>query len=258
MQLFSRNLARIEPASILRIIFQPKYNPTNLPKALSAMQNSIIKELGNNKPEAAIIWLHGLGADGNDFVPILPELGLDGLSLRFIFPNADSMPVSINNGMVMPAWYDIRAANLLEQEDKTGTVKSQLRINAIIDEQIKQDIDSNHIILAGFSQGGAIALYTGLRFASTLGGIIALSTYLPFADSTKQQAHNSNLGVPIFMAHGTQDPVVSVNAGRNSKTQLEQLGYRVQWHEFAMQHSVHPDEITLIGKWIRGRLGPAK
>jgi len=221
------------------------------------MQDSIIKELGNSHPEAAIIWLHGLGADGNDFAPILPELGLQDLSLRFIFPNAASIPVSINNGMVMPAWYDIREANLREQQDEAGTLNSQRRINAIIDTQIAQGIDSNHIILVGFSQGGAIALYTGLRYTNTLAGIIALSTYLPLADSTKQQAHNANKGVPILMAHGTQDPVIPVSAGRDSKTHLEALGYRVELHEYPMAHSVHPEEIKLIGKWIRGGLAPA-
>lgn len=222
------------------------------------MQDSIIKEIGKGKPEAVIIWLHGLGADGSDFVPILPELGLGSFPIRFIFPNATSMPVSINNGMVMPAWYDVRSPDLTEQQDESGMQKSQDRIEAIIAAQVALGIDSNHIILVGFSQGGVMALYTGLRHKNTLGGIIALSAYLPLADSTKQQAHQANLGVPILMAHGISDPVIPISAGRDASSKLKKLGYRVEWYEYDMPHSVHPDEITQIGTWLKGRLAPAR
>ncbi|MFV2055899.1 MAG: alpha/beta hydrolase [Thiohalomonadales bacterium] len=219
------------------------------------MQDAIILETGNSKIDAAIIWLHGLGADGNDFAPIVPQLGVKDLNLRFIFPNAAALPVTINGGMVMPAWYDIRSADLTQDQDETGTIKSQRRIESIIHNQLESGIDANHIILVGFSQGGAIALYTGLRYKQTLAGIIALSTYLPFAQSTQQQAHKANAGTPILMAHGTQDPIVPIDAARDSRQFLQALGYKVQWQEYVMEHSVHPQEIDLIGKWIRGRIG---
>ena len=216
--------------------------------------DAIVIETSSN-PDAAIIWLHGLGADGNDFAPIVPEQSLDGLSLRFVFPHAPKIPVSINNGFVMRAWYDIISPNLLVEPDEKGMRNSQQVVQKYIDAQIEQGIDSNRIILAGFSQGGAIALLTGLRCDKSLAGIIALSTYLPLADTLSTEATAANKAIPIFMGHGTQDPIVPRAAGAKSKQTLESLGYPVDWHEYVMEHSVNPKEIDDIGSWIKARLG---
>lgn len=204
------------------------------------------------EPDWCVIWLHGLGADGHDFVPIVPELGLStSPSVRFIFPHAPMQAVTINGGYVMRAWYDIVAADLRARQDAKGTRQSRQEIEAIIDQQIALGIESKHIVLAGFSQGGAIALYTGLRYPKPLAGIMALSTYLPLAASTEAEIHTANRQIPIFMAHGQFDNVVPLEAGVVSRRQLEQLGYPLQWQEYPMQHSVCPEEIADIGKWLR-------
>lgn len=208
----------------------------------------------HNEPDAVVVWLHGLGADGNDFAPIAPQLAPTNKAVRFIFPHADEIPVSINNGYVMRAWYDIESTDLRDRQDVNGTQTSQRQIEAIINEQINKGIDSRRIILAGFSQGGAIALYTGLRFSQPLAGIIALSTYLPLANTTESEAHSANSAIPIFFGHGEQDPVVPIAAGTESKLLLEQLGYSIQWHSYPMEHSVCPEEITHVAKWIENRL----
>ena len=203
-----------------------------------------------------VIWLHGLGADGHDFVPIVPELHLpESVPVRFIFPHAPMQPVTINGGYVMRAWYDIVEQDLRERQDAAGTQQSQQYIIEIIEQQLALGIDSSHIILAGFSQGGAIALYTGLRFAKPLGGIMALSTYLPLAATTEAEIHAVNRKIPIFMAHGLFDTVVPLKAGVMSRRHLEQLGYRVQWQEYPMQHSVCVEEIADISAWLQGRFG---
>lgn len=205
--------------------------------------------------DAAVIWMHGLGADGYDFEPIVPQLGLDDLAIRFILPHAPSRPVTINMGNVMPAWYDITAPDLSQGQDVEGTRESEQLIQAWIQSQLDDGIASDRIFLAGFSQGGAIAIHTGLRYPQPLGGIIALSTYLPLADSVADEKHAANHQIPIFMAHGSDDMVILLIHAQRSRDILMQLGHEVEWHEYAMPHSVCPEEIEAIGGWIRGRVG---
>lgn len=204
------------------------------------------------EPTWCVIWLHGLGADGHDFVPIVPELRLpDNVPVRFIFPHAPMQAVTINGGYMMRAWYDVVAADLRVRQDAEGTRRSQQDIIDIIEQQIALGIDSTHIVLAGFSQGGAIALFTGLRYPKPLAGIMALSTYLPLASTTETEINPANRQIPIFMAHGQFDNVVQLDAGVMSRRQLEQLGYQVQWQEYPMQHSVCNEEIVDISNWLQ-------
>ena len=206
-------------------------------------------ESGNNEPTHSIIWLHGLGADGNDFAPIVNELTLNN-PIRFIFPHAPTMPVTINNGMVMPAWYDIAAAQLDHQQDEVGTKKSQASIVALIEREIERGIKSENIILAGFSQGGAIALHTALRYDKPLAGIMGLSTYLPLADSVANEVHDANSKTPIMLAHGKHDPIIPFNLAEKTQAHLNQLGYTTELHPYEMEHSVCPEEIAQISNWI--------
>jgi len=207
-------------------------------------------EIGNT-PDATIIWLHGLGADGNDFLPIVPQLGLSPrLNIRFIFPHAPKLAVTINGGFVMRAWYDVKSANLREIEDIESITESSNLIKNYINEEIGIGISANKIILAGFSQGGAIALHTGLRDPESLAGILALSTYLPVPDQLEKEASNHK-DCPIMMAHGTADPVISVEQGRSSCQTLKDHGYSVDWHEYMMQHAVCLEEINAIAAWIK-------
>jgi phospholipase/carboxylesterase len=203
-------------------------------------------------PTAAVIWLHGLGADGNDFAGLVPELDLSGCqAIRFVFPHAPAMPVTINGGYVMPAWYDILGANLVTQQDAVGIQNSERAIAALIDNEVARGIPYERIVLAGFSQGCAMALHTGLRLPHKLAGIMALSGYLPLADSFTTERHAANANTPVFMAHGTQDPVVVIQRGEESRDALTKLGHRVQWHTYPMPHSVHPLEITDIGAFLK-------
>ena len=204
---------------------------------------------------ASVIWLHGLGADGHDFMPIVPELGLDGLPIRFIFPHAPKRSVTVNMGYVMRAWYDIRHMDIGLEQDDQGTRESEEQIAAWIAHEEANGIPTERIILAGFSQGGAIALHTALRYPRRLGGIMALSTYLPLADAVKNERHQANLEIPIYMAHGTDDPIIPLTLAERSQGQLEALGHTVDWHPYPMQHSVHPQEVRDIALWLRGRLG---
>ena len=204
---------------------------------------------------ASLIWLHGLGADGHDFAPIVPELGLGDLPLRFIFPHAPERPVTINMGYVMRAWYDIRSMDLSDGQDDAGTRASETQIAAWIAHEEARGIPSERIFLAGFSQGGAIALHTGLRYPHRLGGIMALSTYLPLADAVNDERHQANLEIPIFMAHGDEDPIIPLSLAERSRQQLQSLGHSVDWHCYAMPHSVHPREVGDMAVWLRGRLG---
>ena len=217
-------------------------------------------ETGRN-PTAAVIWLHGLGADGNDFVPIVRELDLTGAqAVRFVFPHAPLQPVTINNGYVMRAWYDVSYGDLegrSKRADEKGVRASQAAIAALIDREIARGISSGNIVLAGFSQGGAVALQTGLRCPSELAGVVALSTYLPFMESLPGEAAPANAKTPIFMAHGTEDQVVPYAMGAASRDFLERLGYKVEWHEYPMPHSVCLEEIGHIGTWLRGVLKSA-
>lgn len=208
------------------------------------------------KPSAAVIWLHGLGADGNDFAPLVPQLDLAGCPpIRFIFPHAPSMPVAINGGYVMPAWYDILTPDLVKREDGAGIKRSALATEALIAQEVARGIESDHIVLAGFSQGCAMALHTGLRHADKLAGIMALSGYLPLTDTLATERSAANQHTPIFMAHGTTDPVVVLARAEASRQTLVNLGYAVQWHTYPMPHSVHPKEIADIGRFLRTVLG---
>ena len=202
-------------------------------------------------PATSVIWLHGLGADGNDFVPIVRELELPAAPIRFVFPHAPTQPVTINNGMVMRAWYDILGADLARREDERGVRASQALVEALIAREKARGAPAQRILLAGFSQGGAIALQTGLRQPERLAGIMALSTYVPIAESLAAEAHAANRDVPVFMAHGLYDPIIPVAAARRSCALLRQLGYDVEWHEYPMPHSVAPQELDDIGAWLR-------
>jgi phospholipase/carboxylesterase len=203
-------------------------------------------------PTAAVIWLHGLGADGHDFAGLVPELNLAGCPpIRFIFPHAPSIPVSINGGYVMPAWYDLLGLDLVSQQDAAGIQKSQAAIQALIANEVARGIPTERIVLAGFSQGCAMALHTALRLPQKIAGVMALSGYLPLADRFAAERNTANATTPIFMAHGTQDPVVVVARGEDSRDALVALGHPVQWHTYPMPHSVHPQEIADISDFLR-------
>jgi len=221
---------------------------------MTTLLETIEVETGKN-PTAAVIWMHGLGADGNDFVPVVNELGLSGTpATRFVFPHAPMRPVTINNGHVMRAWYDVSLGDLegkSRRADAVGVHESQEQINALIEREGKRGVAAGKIVLAGFSQGGAIALHAGLRYPDKLAGVMALSTYLPLADSLLQEAAAANKTTPIFMAHGTFDPVVPLMMGTGSMTFMASLGYRVEWKQYPMQHSVCAEEIEDIAKWLK-------
>lgn len=203
------------------------------------------------QPQFAVIWLHGLGADGNDFAPIVPELGVDDIPIRFIFPHAPVMPITINNGMAMRAWYDIYVMDLVRHEDEKGLRDSQLLVQTLIARENARGIPTERIVLAGFSQGSAMTLQTGLRLEEQLAGMVCLSGYLPMANKTAAERHPANATTPIFMAHGTQDPVVPIQRAQESKALLTELGYDVEWHTYPMPHSVHPDEVVAIGAFLK-------
>ena len=204
---------------------------------------------------ASVIWLHGLGADGHDFEPIVPELGLGDTPIRFIFPHAPERPVTVNMGYVMRAWYDITSSDLSRGQDEAGTRESEGLLQNWIAHELAQGIPAERIILAGFSQGGAIVLHTGLRYPQRLGGIMALSTYLPLADTVADEKHTANADVPVFMAHGSDDPIIPLSFAEQSRDQLMALGHEVEWHQYPMPHSVCWDEIQAIAGWLRERLG---
>ncbi|MBT9505479.1 dienelactone hydrolase family protein [Rhodoferax sp.] len=208
------------------------------------------------QPTAAVIWLHGLGADGNDFAALVPELDLHACPpIRFIFPHAPSIPVSLNGGYVMPAWYDILGTDLISRQDAAGIQKSEQAIIALIENEIARGIAPSRIVLAGFSQGCAMALHTGLRLPYQLAGIIALSGYLPLVDRFIDERHTANASTPVFMAHGTMDPVVVLARGESSRDALLAQGHAVYWHTYPMQHSVHPREIADISAFLTHVLG---
>jgi phospholipase/carboxylesterase len=200
-------------------------------------------------PAASVIWLHGLGADGNDFAPIVPGLQLPGTAIRFVFPHAPVQPVTINGGMRMRAWYDI-SDGAIRREDEKGVRASQALIEALIAREKERGTAASRLVLAGFSQGGAIALHTGLRHAERIAGIMALSTYLPLAEKFPAEADAVNRDAPIFMAHGSYDPVIPLARAAQSRGLLESLGYSLEWREYPMPHSVCPEEIADIGAWL--------
>ncbi len=212
----------------------------------------LVVKTGRKQSQYCVIWLHGLGADGYDFEPIIGELeSIRGLSIKFIFPHAPMMPVTINNGYMMRAWYDVKAMDIGSSQDEQGIRSSQQLLQNMLNEQIADGIPANHCVLAGFSQGGAIALQTGLRFNEPLAGIMALSTYLPLADTLEMEKAQANSLTPIFMAHGDSDPVVQPELAYQSRSRLEQQGYKVQWKEYRhMQHSVCAQEIADISDWL--------
>ncbi len=225
------------------------------PSAMTALLPRIELESAPN-PTAAVIWLHGLGADGNDFAGLVPQLDLQGCPpIRFVFPHAPSIPVTINGGYVMPAWYDLLGVNLVDRQDSAGIQKSEKEITALIENEVARGIPYERIVLAGFSQGCAMALHTGLRLPHRLAGIMALSGYLPLADRFATERTQANASTPIFMAHGTQDPVVVLARGEDSRNALAALGHPVQWHTYPMPHSVHPREVADISAFLKQVLG---
>ena len=205
--------------------------------------------------KASVIWLHGLGADGHDFEPIVPELHLpDEPGIRFIFPHAPVRPVTINGGMPMRAWYDVRESDLSKQEDVASIEDSARILNSYINVELAEGISASKIVIAGFSQGGAITLFAGLRFPVKLAGLLALSTYLPMPDRLASEAHLENKSVPVMMLHGVFDPVIPVYLGKRSCDFLQQSGYPVEWRTYPMQHAVCPQEIRDISLWLKTRL----
>ncbi len=202
-------------------------------------------------PVAAVIWLHGLGADGNDFASMAHDLDLSSCpAIRFIFPHAPSRPVTINEGYVMPAWYDILSRDGHIQDD-AGIRASERAVVALIEREVARGIPAKNIVLAGFSQGCAMVLHTSLRYPQALAGVMALSGYLPLVDSFAVERHPANFHTPIFMAHGTQDPVVPLARGETSRDSLVQWGYTVHWHTYPMQHSVHPQEVADMSVFLQ-------
>ena len=201
-------------------------------------------------PTAAVIWLHGLGADGHDFAPIVPELGAVRDWTRFVFPHAPRRPVSINFGMTMRAWYDIReeGGNLVSDPDDLRA--SQRTVEALVEEEIRAGIPADRIVLAGFSQGGAVALQAALRHPRRLAGVLALSTYLPLADALPAERSAANAEVPVLMAHGELDPLVGVARAIASRNTLQRLGYEIEWRTYPMPHAVCPEEIRDIADWL--------
>ena len=201
---------------------------------------------------AAVVWLHGLGADGHDFEPVAAEIARGGLDdIRYVFPHAPVRPVTINGGMAMRAWYDITGPELDRRADEEGVRESAGIARALVDEQIARGIAGERIVLAGFSQGGAIALHAGLRFPFRVAGILALSTYLPAAKSLAAEAHPSNCDVPIFLAHGSQDPVIALALSERSRAAMADLGYVVEVHTYPMPHSVCAEEVRDIANWLQ-------
>jgi phospholipase/carboxylesterase len=207
------------------------------------------------EPSASIIWLHGLGADGHDFEPMVPQISWPGApDIRYIFPHAPVRPVTLNGGMPMRAWYDILSIDSHRDHDQLGIVGSVNQAADLVNREIDRGIPPERIVLAGFSQGGAIALQLALRYPKRLAGLIALSTYLLFSDRLERQAHTANRGLPVFAGHGTMDPMVPFSMGESLARTLESIGHPVEWHSYPMQHAVCPQEISDITAWLKGRL----
>ena len=206
-------------------------------------------------PTHSVIWLHGLGADGHDFAPIVPELRLPaGKAVRFVFPHATIQPVTINGGMAMRSWYDILTPQMVKREDETGIRVSEQAILALIARESARGVPSSNIVLAGFSQGCAMTLHTGIRVPFKLAGLMGLSGYLPLGDLAQAEHQSANLDTPIFLAHGTCDPVVAPERAETSRAKLQELGYKVQWHTYPMPHSVCPEEISDISQFLQSVL----
>lgn len=205
--------------------------------------------------KATVIWLHGLGDSGNGFAPIVPELKLpDELAIRFIFPHAPVRPITINNGYQMRAWYDIKSMQLDKRADATGVRESAELVQALIEQEMASGIPADKIVLAGFSQGGVIALHLGPRFEQQLAGIMALSTYMSEPSTLTAQAHPANQQTPILMCHGRSDDVVPMDYGQQAYKQLQECQYQVEWHDYPMQHNVCLEELDTISNWLQARL----
>jgi phospholipase/carboxylesterase len=212
--------------------------------------DTIELETGPN-PAAAVIWMHGLGADAHDFEPVLPILDFGpSRPVRYVFPNAPVRPVTLNGGMAMRAWYDLLSMDRNAPEDEAGIRDSASGIEALIEREVARGIASSQIVMAGFSQGGAMALFTALRCPRPLAGVLALSTYLPLAGAVFEERTDANAKLPIFMAHGELDDVVPINFARNSRKRLTQLGHEVEWREYPMPHSVSPEELLHIKAFL--------
>ena len=216
------------------------------------MSLKVIEAQTGENPVATIVIMHGLGADGRDFVPIAKQLDLSSVGpVRFLFPYAPVIPVTINGGMGMPAWYDILAADLVRREDEAGLRKSQAGIEELIANEKLRGIPANRIVIAGFSQGCAMAFMVGLRHAEPLAGIVGMSGYLPLAGQTPAERSPASQHVPVFMGHGTRDGVVVLARAAASRDVLKDLGYTVDWHEYQMEHSVCQEEITDLESWLK-------
>lgn len=218
----------------------------------------VIEDEPPGPASGSVILLHGLGADAGDLRPLPPAFGLpSGLHLRYLFPGAPRMPVTINMGMAMPAWYDIRSIDERGQ-DESGIRRAAGWIDELIAREVERGVPAARIVLAGFSQGGAVALFTGLRYPRALAGVVCLSAYLPLADTLAAEASAANRGVPIFAAHGTADTMVGIELGRRSRDLLVEAGYAVDWREYPMAHQICGEELTDIGRWLAGVLAPAR
>jgi phospholipase/carboxylesterase len=202
-------------------------------------------------PDAAVVWMHGLGADGHDFEPIVPELRLPATTrIRFVFPHAPLRPVTINQGHVMRAWYDVRALAGVRREDEAGVRQSARQIEALLARERQRGIAPRRIVVAGFSQGGAMALHVGLRYADRLAGLLALSCYLPLSNTLSTEASPANRDVPIFWAHGLHDPMIPQAMAEQGRAQLAELGYQIDWHQYPIPHSVSAEEIADVARWL--------
>ena len=222
---------------------------------MADLLDSIQVETAPN-PTVAVIWMHGLGADGHDFEPIVPELGLPTRpAIRFVFPHAPLRPVTINQGHVMRAWYDIRALAGVRREDEAGVRQSAKQVEALMECERQRAIAPGRLVLAGFSQGGAMALHVGLRYRERLAGVLALSCYLPLAATLATEASPANRDVPIFWAHGVHDPMIPLAMAEHGREQVAALGYPIEWHQYPMPHSVCAEEIADIARWLGRVLG---
>ena len=200
-----------------------------------------------------VLWLHGLGADGHDFAPIVPALKVDDLSLRYVFPHAPSISVTVNGGMRMPAWYDVTEVDLRREPDGPGVLRSARQIERLLEREKAGGMPAERIVLAGFSQGGAMALHVGLRHAETLAGIMALSTYLPAPEALADERSDAARSVPVLLCHGSADPLVPCARGEEARDLMQSLGQDVSWHTWPMQHEVCAEEIETISAWLRER-----
>lgn len=223
---------------------------------MSDADSDTIRIQPTGEARSSVIWLHGLGADGNDFVPVVPELGLpDRAGVRFLFPHAPVRPVTLNGGMPMRAWFDITGLDATARLDREGIDQARSRVDGLIRAEVDAGIPPERVVVAGFSQGGAVALYAGLHYPETLAGIMGLSTWIGDADNVLGAAASANHRTSVFMAHGEQDPTVACEYGRMSCNALQEAGYSVEWHTYPMGHQVCLEQVREIGHWLQRVLG---